>query len=198
MGVLSFFSAGGLLGGGPLRDIKELALMADPLASTADALMRMSVALQGVGTAISTIDATTLNTLEEFASKSAIFSTAFSKRGLIAEHGMSWLLPRLVGMGNALDMALTARRISSEEAEKIGFVNKVFEDDVFLQEVNNYCEPLAKEVSPRSMKIMKRQMWQGLLQGLDNAVSIADEEMLKSFYSNWKLEAYHAFIKQKL
>ena len=76
MGVLSFFSAGGLLGGGPLRDIKELALMADPLASTADALMRMSVALQGVGTAISTIDATTLNTLEEFASKSAIASAA--------------------------------------------------------------------------------------------------------------------------
>jgi len=132
-----------------------------------------------------------------FASKSAIFSTAFSKRGLIAEHGMSWLLPRLVGMGNALDMALTARRISSEEAEKIGFVNKVFDDDVFLQEVNNYCETLAKEVSPRSMKIMKRQMWQGLLQGLDNAVSIADEEMLKSFASEDFKEGVAHYIEKR-
>ena len=90
-----------------------------------------------------------------FASKSAIFSTAFSKRGLIAEHGMSWLLPRLVGIGHAMDMTLTARKISADEAEKIGFVNKTFSDETFSREVYKYAESLANEVSPRSMKIMK-------------------------------------------
>ena len=132
-----------------------------------------------------------------FAAKSAIFSTAFSRRGLIAEHGMSWLLPRLVGMGNALDMAFTARKITADEAEKIGFVNKVFDDKVFIDEVNNYAHMLANEVSPRSMKVMKKQMWQGLLQGLDSAVSIADKEMLKSFSSEDFKEGVDHFIEKR-
>ena len=132
-----------------------------------------------------------------FAARSAIFSTAFSKRGLIAEHGMSWLLPRLVGMGHALDMAFTARRITAEEAEKIGFVNKVFDDETFMKDVSSYAQTLAHEVSPRSMKIMKKQMWQGLLQGLDNAVAIADDEMLQSFSSDDFKEGVAHFIEKR-
>ena len=132
-----------------------------------------------------------------FAARSAIFSTAFSKRGLIAEHGMSWLLPRLVGMGHALDMAFTARRITAEEAEKIGFVNKVFDDETFMKDVSSYAQTLAHEVSPRSMKIMKKQMWQGLLQGLDNAVAIADDEMLQSFSSDDFQEGVAHFIEKR-
>jgi enoyl-CoA hydratase/carnithine racemase len=132
-----------------------------------------------------------------FASKSAIFSTAFSKRGLIAEHGMSWLLPRLVGIGHAMDMTLTARKISADEAEKIGFVNKTFSDETFLQEVYKYAESLANEVSPRSMKIMKKQLWQSLLQGLDEAVSIADNDMVDSFSSEDFKEGVSHFIEKR-
>ena len=132
-----------------------------------------------------------------FASKSAVFSTAFSKRGLIAEHGMSWLLPRLVGIGHAMDMTLTARKISADEAEKIGFVNKTFSDEVFLKEVYKYAESLANEVSPRSMKIMKKQLWQSLLQGLDEAVSIADNDMVDSFSSEDFKEGVSHFIEKR-
>jgi enoyl-CoA hydratase/carnithine racemase len=132
-----------------------------------------------------------------FASKSAIFSTAFSKRGLIAEHGMSWLLPRLVGMGHAMDMTLTARKITADEAEKIGFVNKIFNDEIFLQEVNQYAENMANQVSPRSMKVMKRQLWQGLLQGLDEAVNIADNDMVESFSSEDFKEGVAHFIEKR-
>ena len=132
-----------------------------------------------------------------FASKSAIFSTAFSKRGLIAEHGMSWLLPRLVGIGHAMDMSLTARKISAEEAEKIGFVNKIFPDEIFLKEVYSYAETLANEVSPRSMKVMKRQLWQSLLQGLDEAVAIADNDMVDSFSSEDFKEGVAHFIEKR-
>ena len=132
-----------------------------------------------------------------FASKSAVFSTAFSKRGLIAEHGMSWLLPRLVGIGHAMDMTLTARKISADEAEKIGFVNKTFSDEVFLKEVYKYAESLANEVSPRSIKIMKKQLWQSLLQGLDEAVSIADNDMVDSFSSEDFKEGVSHFIEKR-
>ena len=132
-----------------------------------------------------------------FASTSAVFSTAFSKRGLIAEHGLSWLLPRLVGMGHAMDMTLTARKITAEEAEKIGFVNKTFSDEIFMDEVNKYAETMAKEVSPRSMKVMKKQLWQGLLQGLDEAVGIADNDMVDSFASEDFKEGVAHFIEKR-
>tara|TARA_B110000014_G_C20096996_1_gene575154 strand:- start:963 stop:1784 length:822 start_codon:yes stop_codon:yes gene_type:complete len=132
-----------------------------------------------------------------FASKSAVFSTAFSKRGLIAEHGLSWLLPRLVGMGNAMDMTLTARKISADEAEKIGFVNKTFSDETFIDEVYKYAETMAKEVSPRSMKVIKKQLWQGLLQGLDEAVGIADDDMVDSFSSEDFKEGVAHFIEKR-
>ena len=132
-----------------------------------------------------------------FASKSAVFSTAFSKRGLIAEHGMSWLLPRLVGMGHAMDMTLTARKISAEEAERIGFVNKTFSDETFIENVYNYAKTMANEVSPRSMRIMKKQLWQGLLQGLDEAVSIADNDMVESFTSEDFKEGVAHFIEKR-
>ena len=132
-----------------------------------------------------------------FASKSAIFSTAFSKRGLIAEHGLSWLLPRLVGMGHAMDMTLTARKITADEAERIGFVNKTFSDESFNEEVYKYAETMANEVSPRSMKVMKKQLWQGLLQGLDEAVRIADNDMVDSFSSEDFKEGVAHFIEKR-
>ncbi len=132
-----------------------------------------------------------------FASTSSFFSTAFSKRGLVAEHGLSWFLPRLVGMGHALDMTLTARQISAEEAERIGFVNKVFDEEVFMKEVYKYAENMASDVSPRSMKIMKRQLWQSLLQGLDKAVEVADREMLDSFESEDFKEGVAHFIEKR-
>ena len=96
-----------------------------------------------------------------------------------------------------MDMTLTARKISADEAEKIGFVNKTFSDEVFLKEVYKYAESLANEVSPRSMKIMKKQLWQSLLQGLDEAVSIADNDMVDSFSSEDFKEGVSHFIEKR-
>ena len=61
-----------------------------------------------------------------FAGSEAKFTTSFAQRGLIAEHGISWLLPRLVGPAHALDLLLSARKLGAAEAERIGLVNKVF------------------------------------------------------------------------
>ena len=61
-----------------------------------------------------------------FASDSARFGTAFARRGLIAEYGIAWLLPRLIGPANALDMLLSARLVEAAEAQRMGLVNRVF------------------------------------------------------------------------
>jgi enoyl-CoA hydratase/carnithine racemase len=116
-----------------------------------------------------------------FASEQAFFTTAFAARGLIAEHGASWLLPRLVGPAHALDLLLSARRVSAREAATMGLVNNVFAHDTFMTEVRSYAQRLAQGVSPRSLAVIKAQVWQALSQDFDRALAVADREMAKSF-----------------
>jgi enoyl-CoA hydratase/carnithine racemase len=117
------------------------------------------------------------------ASDSAKFGTAFSRRGLIAEHGISWMLPRIVGIANALDLLFSARLIDAAEALRMGLVSRVVPQDRFLDEVRRYANELATSVSPRSMRVMKRQVYNALFQTLGEAIDTANEEMLKSFLS---------------
>lgn len=100
-----------------------------------------------------------------FASQAAVFTTAFARRGLVAEHGIDWILPRIVGLPNALDLLLSARKISAEEALQMGLVNKVFARESFMEEVRAYALELALMVSPRSVRIMKNQIFRA--QNLD-------------------------------
>jgi len=116
-----------------------------------------------------------------FMSDKAVLTTAFAQRGLIAEHGISWLLPRLVGPANALDLLLSSRRISAGEAREMGLVNKVFESDTFMQNVMAYARLLAETVSPRSMAVMKAQVWKSYFQDFGEALVTADAEMPPSF-----------------
>ena len=115
-----------------------------------------------------------------FAADKAVFTTAFAQRGLIAEHGISWLLPRLVGQANALDLLMSARRVSAQEAERIGLVNRVFAQDTFMDNVRAYARQLADTVSPRSMAVMKAQVWKSNFQDFNESLAVADEEMKAS------------------
>ena len=94
-----------------------------------------------------------------FASQAAVFTTAFARRGLVAEHGIDWILPRIVGLPNAIDLLLSARKITAEEALQMGLVNKVFARESFMSEVRAYALELATMVSPRSMRVMKQQLF---------------------------------------
>ncbi|MGE5594479.1 MAG: enoyl-CoA hydratase-related protein, partial [Hyphomicrobiales bacterium] len=78
-----------------------------------------------------------------FASEQARFGTAFAAIGLVAEHGISWLLPRLVGTGNALDLLYSARVIGAEEALRMGLVQRVYPADELLPATREYVEYLA-------------------------------------------------------
>ncbi len=94
-----------------------------------------------------------------FAAEGAKFTTAFSRRGLIAEHGISWTLPRLVGQANALDLLMSGRVVLADEAKELGLVNRVYAPDELVAEALAYAEDLATNAAPTSMAIMKHQVY---------------------------------------
>ncbi|HMI93959.1 MAG TPA: enoyl-CoA hydratase [Polyangiales bacterium] len=132
-----------------------------------------------------------------FASTEAKLTTAFAKRGLIAEHGASWILPRLIGPANALDLLLSSRLVDGAEAERLGLVNRAFAHERFMSEVIAYARQLADSVSPRSMAVIKAQVWKSLFQDLGAALEVADGEMAKSFTSEDFKEGVAHFIEKR-
>jgi enoyl-CoA hydratase/carnithine racemase len=132
-----------------------------------------------------------------FASDQAKFSTAFARRGLIAEHGISWLLPRIVGVANALDLLYTARLIDSQEALRMGLVSRVIPQDQFIGEVRKYAGELATAASPRSTGVIKSQVYGALFQTLGEAIDVANEEMVKSFTSADFKEGVAHFLEKR-
>ncbi|MDP3747516.1 MAG: enoyl-CoA hydratase [Phenylobacterium sp.] len=132
-----------------------------------------------------------------FVADSAVFSTAFSRRGLIAEHGIGWTLPRLVGHSRAMDLLLSARRVGAEEAYRIGLADRVFPANELIAETRAYARELADFVSPRSTAIIKRQLWDGLLQSLAEHMQDADREMALSLESDDFREGVAHFIEKR-
>lgn len=116
-----------------------------------------------------------------FASDQAKFTTAFSRRGLISEHGISWLLPRITGLANALDLLYSARKFDAAEALRMGLVSRVIAQDNLMAETRAYAEMLATEVSPRSLRVIKQLCWNAQFQNLGEAIDDANVEMRKSF-----------------
>ena len=74
-----------------------------------------------------------------FAAAGAKFTTAFVRRGLIAEHGSSWALPRLIGPARALDLLFSGRVFLAEEAKELGVVNQVFAPDELMDKTREYA-----------------------------------------------------------
>lgn len=132
-----------------------------------------------------------------FASDQAKFGTAFSRRGLIAEHGISWMLPRLVGIANSLDLLFSARIIDAQEALRINLVSRVLPHDQFMAGVRGYATELASLVSPRSMRVIKRQVYEALFLRLGDAIDVANVEMLKSFACEDFREGVAHFLEKR-
>jgi enoyl-CoA hydratase/carnithine racemase len=132
-----------------------------------------------------------------FASARAKFTTAFARRGLIAEHGISWLLPRTVGFSNAADLLYSARMVDAVEALRIGLVSRVFSDDSFERDTWDYAQMLASEVSPRSLREMKREIWAARFQSLGEAIESANADMKESFASDDFREGVAHFVEKR-
>jgi enoyl-CoA hydratase/carnithine racemase len=132
-----------------------------------------------------------------FASDSAKFSTAFARRGLIAEYGLAWMLPRLIGHANALDLLYSARMVDAAEAFRIGLANQVFPQNVFSSKVYEYAKDLASNVSPRSLRVIKHQVYEAMFHTLGEAFSAAEQEMLESLKSQDFKEGVAHFLQKR-
>ncbi len=132
-----------------------------------------------------------------FAAQGAKLTTAFARRGLIAEHGISWILPRLVGPAVALDLLFSGRVILGGEAAELGLVNRAVPDDQVLSETLTYARMLASECSPASMAAMKRQVYGDFTVGLDEALTGANALMLESFERPDFAEGVQSFVERR-
>jgi enoyl-CoA hydratase/carnithine racemase len=132
-----------------------------------------------------------------FAAESAVFTTAFAQRGLIAEHGISWLLPRIVGLPAAMDLLCSARKFRAPEALALGLVSRVIPDDKLMAESRAYARLMADTVSPRSVAVMKRQIWEAEFQTLAEATAQANHEMELSFQTTDFKEGVAHFLEKR-
>jgi len=132
-----------------------------------------------------------------FAAADAKLTTAFARRGLVAEHGISWILPRLVGPARALDLLLSARVVLGEEAAAIGLVNRALAKDAVLEQAIAYARELAVQCSPASMAAMKRQVYDDLTLTLADATNAADALMLGSFAALDFAEGVSSFLERR-
>jgi enoyl-CoA hydratase/carnithine racemase len=132
-----------------------------------------------------------------FAAAGAKITTAFARRGLVAEHGMSWVLPRLVGPARALDLLFSARIVLAEEALELGLVNRVFPVDDLLEETLVYARDLAVNCSPASMAAMKKQVYGDLERELAPALENANRLMVESLQAPDFVEGVTSFVEKR-
>jgi enoyl-CoA hydratase/carnithine racemase len=132
-----------------------------------------------------------------FAAEGAKFTTAFARRGLVAEHGISWVLPRLVGPARALDLLLSGRVLLAEEAAELGLVNRAIAPDALLDETLAYARDLAANCAPSSMAAMKLQVYRDLDRGIDDALTEADRLMAASLQAPDFVEGVSSFLDRR-
>ena len=109
-----------------------------------------------------------------FAAAGAKLTTSFGRLGLPAEWGVTWVLPRLVGAGHAADLLFSSRVVLAEEAATMGLVNRVLPPDELLPFTLDYARRMAAEISPSALRTIKRQLWAGLLDPLDEVAQEAE------------------------
>jgi enoyl-CoA hydratase/carnithine racemase len=132
-----------------------------------------------------------------FATPDAKLTTAFVRRGLIAEYGVSWLLPRLIGLGAALDLLLSGRVVRGEEAYRLGLVDHLSEPQAVLTDAVAYAQDLADNCSPWSMATIKAQILADLDRDFASAVAVADGLMIDSLRGPDVHEGVSSYLEKR-
>jgi enoyl-CoA hydratase/carnithine racemase len=132
-----------------------------------------------------------------FVAEDAKLTTAFARRGLVAEHGISWILPRLVGPARALDLLLSGRVVLGREAAAMGLANAAMPGDQVFERTLAYARDLAVNCSPASMATMKRQVYADLERAVPDALDEADRLMLQSFTAPDFAEGVTSFLERR-
>jgi enoyl-CoA hydratase/carnithine racemase len=131
-----------------------------------------------------------------FAAPSTMFSTAFTRIGVVAELGIAWTLPRVIGTSAALDLLLSSRKLDTDEALRMGLVNFVAPSDRLHSDAYEYAHELAKR-SPASMATIKAQLLAGYQESLDDAFVRSDVKMADAVGEPDWVEGYQAFLAKR-
>ncbi len=132
-----------------------------------------------------------------FVDPKARFITSFGPRGLIAEHGTSWMLPRLIGPSHALDLFWSSRRLEAEEAYRIGYANRLCEAGECVNEAQNYLREIAGTSAPISIMMMKKQVYRHLNQELGDAMEESTRWMNESLARDDFKEGVASFVEKR-
>lgn len=133
-----------------------------------------------------------------FTTSKAKFTSAFAKRGLVAEHGSSYIMPRVAGVSNALDILLSSRVFLGDEAKELGIVSRVYPDaDALMKATLEYAREMATWCSPASMAEMKRQVYEHLDQDQDSSYTVSDDLMKKSFQHPDSKEGVASYVEKR-
>jgi enoyl-CoA hydratase/carnithine racemase len=132
-----------------------------------------------------------------FATPAAKFTTAFVRRGLIAEYGIAWLLPRIAGPSRALDLLLSGRVVLGEEAYRLGLVDRLCEPDALVDEAVAYAQELATHSSPASMAVIKEQVHAAMDATFQEAFTESERQMAASFGRPDVQEGVASYVEQR-
>lgn len=132
-----------------------------------------------------------------FMARGARIISSFAPRGLIAEHGTSWMLPRLVGPSNALDIFWSSRRIEADEAHRMGWANRVCEPGEAAREAQAYLRAIAGTSAPIALMMMKKQVWRHLNKELGEAMAETTRWIEESLARNDFKEGVASFVEKR-
>src|SRR5690606_3599077 len=132
-----------------------------------------------------------------FTAEDAKWTTAFARRGLVAEYGLGWVLPRVMGQQRAMDVLLSGRTFSGREACELGLALRAVPGDRVLEEARAYARDLAAYSSPASMSVIKRPVWGDWTTTLDQSYQRAVEEMAASFGRPDFAEGIASFVERR-
>ena len=132
-----------------------------------------------------------------FVEKTAKFTTAFSQRGLVAEHGASWLLPRLIGPGRALDLLWSARKFDGVEAQQLGLAERLCDTGTAAAEAAAYIRMLAASAAPMSLMVMKQQVYRHLNMPLGESMRDTNTLMAASLKRDDFKEGVRSFMERR-
>lgn len=132
-----------------------------------------------------------------FVERQAKFSTAFVNRGLIAEHGSSWILPRLIGPARALDILWSGRKFTGEEAERLGLADRLCDEGTSVAQAEDYIRMLAETAAPHSIRTIKAQVYRHMNMPLAEAMRETNEWMADSLKQEDFKEGVSSFVERR-
>jgi len=132
-----------------------------------------------------------------FAAAGVNFSSAFARRGLIAEWGLSWTLPNAIGTGAAMDVLLSARKFTAEEALQMGIVQRVLPRERLLEETLAYARDIARSVPPTSLAVIKQQVLRHPRMPAQEALAESNRLMIQSTKQPNFKEGVQSYVQKR-